>query len=495
MNAKEQATSSNFSFLGTRYPELERIGARSERYFSEDPIISLMTVRRFGEVLAQLVAAGSGLFTDAGEPQADLLRRLRVDGNYPRNVLDLFHQLRLAGNAAVHDHEGDHATALSCLKMARQLGIWFYRTFVDRNLKTGPFQPPCAPADATAELTAELNRLRAERDAALTETERAKAAAAEAEAARLSAETGAKGAAEERAIWEQLAADAETAKIKLTQQVKTLQAAAMRPEEAAQARLSIRPAPSPLEDLREAIHPAREEIQLARQLVGMQTEAAASSTAARQEVLQFAQRAAEAIDLDEADTRALIDQQLRERGWDPDTNNLRYANGTRPVRGKSMAIAEWPTNNGPADYALFVGTTCVALVEAKRRRKNVSAAIDQTGRYSQGFNLVEDVDLPTGGPWLFESGATDQPPFRVSFLFATNGRPYLKQVETQSGIWFRDARNPKNLRRALTDWPTPEGLTAQLDFDREAAQNPPRVFAYRVCLSAAGLSEASHPHH
>jgi type I restriction enzyme R subunit len=136
-----------------------------------------------------------------------------------------------------------------------------------------------------------------------------------------------------------------------------------------------------------------------------------------------------------------------------------------------MAIAEWPTNNGPADYALFVGTTCVALVEAKRRRKNVSAAIDQTGRYSQGFNLVEDVDLPTGGPWLFESGATDQPPFRVPFLFATNGRPYLKQVETQSGIWFRDARNPKNLRRALTDWPTPEGLTAQLDFDREAAQN------------------------
>jgi type I restriction enzyme R subunit len=116
------ATFSNFGFLAARYPELERIGARSERYFSEDPIISLMTVRRFGGVLAQLAAAGSGLFTDADEAQADLLRRLRVDGNYPRNVLDLFHQLRLAGNAAVHNHEGDHATALACLKMARQLG-------------------------------------------------------------------------------------------------------------------------------------------------------------------------------------------------------------------------------------------------------------------------------------------------------------------------------------------------------------------------------------
>src|SRR5262245_31197581 len=62
-------------------------------------------------------------------------------------------------------------------------------------------------------------------------------------------------------------------------------------------------------------------------------------------------------------------------------------------------------------------------------------------------------------------------PFRVPFLFATNGRPYLKQVETQSGIWFRDARNPTNLRRALTDWPSPEGLKAQLEIDRQAAQD------------------------
>jgi hypothetical protein len=52
----------------------------------------------------------------------------------------------------------------------------------------------------------------------------------------------------------------------------------------------------------------------------------------------------------------------------------------------------------------------------------------------------------------------------------TNGRPFLKQVETQSGIWFCDARDPTNLRRALTDWPTPEGLKAQLDIDRQAAQ-------------------------
>jgi type I restriction enzyme, R subunit len=85
MNSR--GVSANFSFLGARYPELERIGARSERYFTEDPIVSLMTLRRFGEILAQLVAAGAGLLIDATESQADLLRRLRVDGGFPHNVL------------------------------------------------------------------------------------------------------------------------------------------------------------------------------------------------------------------------------------------------------------------------------------------------------------------------------------------------------------------------------------------------------------------------
>ena len=142
MDAKGQATSSsNFGFLAQRYPQLERIGALGERYFSDDPVVSLITVRQFGETLAQLVAARSGLFTDASEPQADLLRRLRLDGNFPRNVLDLFHQLRMAGNAATHRREGDHATALACLKMARQLGIWFYRTFDDQSLQARPISP------------------------------------------------------------------------------------------------------------------------------------------------------------------------------------------------------------------------------------------------------------------------------------------------------------------------------------------------------------------
>ena len=62
----------------------------------------------------------------------------------------------------------------------------------------------------------------------------------------------------------------------------------------------------------------------------------------------------------EAETRFLIDQQLRQVGWEADTENLRFSKGTRPAKGRNMAIAEWPTdstvgNRGRADYALFIG--------------------------------------------------------------------------------------------------------------------------------------------
>ena len=78
------------------------------------------------------------------------------------------------------------------------------------------------------------------------------------------------------------------------------------------------------------------------------------------------------MEIDEADTRLIIDEQLRQAGWEVDTQSLRYELGTRPLAGKNIAIAEWPTKSGPADYVLFVGLTVVGVVEAKRKRKDVS---------------------------------------------------------------------------------------------------------------------------
>ncbi len=305
--------------------------------------------------------------------------------------------------------------------MARQLAVWFHRTFGDRAFRAGPFLPPRPPSDPAAPLRDELERLRAEQLATLSAADAARRKAEQAEEARRTAEERARAEAEERTVWESLATETESRLLALQDELARVQAAAV------------------------------------------------AQPAALQLLTNAANTAAQAIDLDEQATRSLIDGRLRSREWEADTPKLRYSAGARPVAGRNRAIAEWPTTTGPADYVLFVGLTCVGVVEAKRGRRNVAAAIDQAGRYSQGFLPEPGIVLPAGGPWPAQSGDTTEPPYRVPFLFATNGRAYLKQLETQSGIWHRDARHPTNRRRALADWPTPDGLKAMLDFDRVTA--------------------------
>ena len=410
--------SANFDFLTPHDPQLGRLGALAERYFKDDPSTCLIKLRQFGEVLAQLTAAKAGQYISADEKQADLLRRLKFDRVVPREVGDLFHHLRETGNRATHDREGDHSEALTSLKLARQLGIWFHRTFGNKTFSSGPFVPPPDPEAATKALHEELNRLGAALDESRTNEEKARLAAEAAALERLSAEERATREREERTIWEQLAAESERAKTTLATQLAAIQAVAVQ-----------------------------------------------VSSKANEAIISQAETAAAELDLDEASTRALIDEKLRNRGWEVDTKRLRFSAGVRPVKGHNMAIAEWPTQKGPADYALFVGLKCIAVIEAKRKNKNVSACIDQAQRYARGFHFEGGAET-IGGPW--SDGETGQ--FFVPFVFSANGRPYLKQVETQSGIWFRDTRKPTNHRRALADWPTPDGLKAMLEIDAEAAQ-------------------------
>lgn len=410
--------SANFEFLRPHSEQLVRLGGLAERYFKDDANTCLIKVRQFGEVLAQLTAAKAGLLTSTDEPQTDLLRRLKLDGVLPQQPADLFHQIRLAGNRATHAQVGTHAEALAGLKFARELGVWFHRTFSSAKFSPGPFVPPPDPAATTKLLHDELERLRKVVAETRTEAERAREEAAAHAERRLSAEERAKKEAEDRVVWELIATEAELAKKALAFQLTAIQATAQQaPPEVAQT------------------------------------------------IVTQAEQAAASVDIDEASTRVLIDAQLVARGWEADTQKLRHALGVRPAKGRNMAIAEWPTENGPADYALFVGTQCIGVVEAKRRNKNVSSFIDQAQRYSRGFRFEGGAER-IGGPWPDGEGSE----FRAPFAFSANGRPYLKQLETQSGIWFRDTRKSTFHRRALVDWPTPDGLKGLLGIDVDAAQ-------------------------
>lgn len=403
----------NFDFLATHDGRLVTLGGLAERYFRDDPSTAIVKLRQFAELMTKLVAAHHAVYRDERESFEETLRRLSYDRLIPKEAADIFHALRKAGNTAVHEAKGNHATALTALKFAWSLGIWFHRTYGrDAAFSAGAFVPPPEPVDATAALREEIEALRQK----VVETEdaatRARREAEEHARAREAIEERLKREAEERATWEALAQEVEAEKAAIADKLAALQATA----EAA---------------------PRMELISL----------------------VELGEQAAAKIDLDEAETRALIDQQLRDRGWEADTAALRYSAGVRPAKGRNMAIAEWPTASGPADYALFVGTTLVGVVEAKRRRKNVSAAIDQAERYSAGIKGSADFAF-AGGPWGEH---------KVPFVFAANGRSYLKQIETESGIWFRDTRRTANHRRALVDWPTPDGLSGLLEVDQDAA--------------------------
>ena len=87
---------------------------------------------------------------------------------------------------------------------------------------------------------------------------------------------------------------------------------------------------------------------LAAELAACQATAEKTLAPEKAATLRDANEAANNIHLDEAATRVIIDRQLRGRGWEAHTENLRFAKGARPAKGRFMAIAEWPTDSGPA---------------------------------------------------------------------------------------------------------------------------------------------------
>ncbi len=185
----------------------------------------------------------------------------------------------------------------------------------------------------------------------------------------------------------------------------------------------------------------------------------------------------------EAETRYLIDEQLRKVGWEADTELLRYSKETRPVKGRNIAIAEWPTdstvgNRGYVDYALFVGMQLVATVEAKAIHKDIPSVIDyQCKDYSRNIRSVDqEYQIGTWGK------------YGVPFTFATNGRPYLEQYDTKSGIWFLDLRQPDNAPKALRGWMSPEGIMELLDKDISARNQDLREMSYDLLRDKDGLS-------
>ena len=411
--------STNFLHLQSYDEQLFRLGVLAERYFPEDPNTALLKLRQLGELLAQQTASRFGLELRIEETQQVLLRRLEAEGCLDREIAELFHVLRRKGNLANHELQGDHATALKTMRMAWQLGVWFHRTFSDPEFRSGPFQPPQPPAGGDLVLQTELDELR-QAVAAYQATEGLNSEQLTQTEAQL------RQALREQQEWEQIAEAVEADKAELAARLAELQAAASRKGSGAMAAL------------RQAAH-----------------------------------QAAQQVELNEAATRELIDAQLRQAGWEADSRSLRYGSGARPQKNRNLAIAEWPTSSGPADYVLFMGLTPMAAVEAKRANKDVAGVLPQAQRYCRDFQPSSELAEPSQrwGP---------DGEYRIPFAFSSNGRPYLRQLRTKSGVWFRDLRRAEHLAAPLDGWYSPEGLKelARQDVAAADAQLRREAFSY-----------------
>ena len=198
----------------------------------------------------------------------------------------------------------------------------------------------------------------------------------------------------------------------------------------------------------------------------------------KQEIKQRSEQAARNIDLNEAETRELIDTQLRDAGWEVDTRTLNHKDGKiLPEKGRNMAIAEWPVGGKRADYALFIDQKLYGFVEAKRYAQDISTDLQQAKNYAE---LAEEKNhAKLLGEWQR---------YRVPFLFSTNGRPYLKQIETKSGIWFLDVREAENHAYALQGWYSPAGLKKLLEQNVQQTTQKLQTSSKDFLRSDAGLA-------
>lgn len=155
-----------------------------------------------------------------------------------------------------------------------------------------------------------------------------------------------------------------------------------------------------------------------------------------------------------------IDPKLDAAGWKRPKGNTRPLN--QPFRTEEEA-----TENGPADYALWLNNEVVGVVEAKKLTVGPQNVLTQAQRYSSGLrNAKRKFDR-----------------YRCPFLYSTNGEV----------VWFHDVRHPLNRSRRVPGFHSVQAIQELLARDFDAAcellgnlpQTNPRLRPYQTRASAA----------
>ncbi|HEY7392207.1 MAG TPA: DEAD/DEAH box helicase family protein [Bryobacteraceae bacterium] len=168
--------------------------------------------------------------------------------------------------------------------------------------------------------------------------------------------------------------------------------------------------------------------------------------------------------------KKLIDKRLTDSGWQIVLQH-KFDAAKPLISYNRCAIEEYPTNNGPADYALSLNGHIVGVVEAKKLTLGPQNVLLQAERYAKG---LPDNSFHYRG-------------FRVPFLYSTNGEV----------IWHHDIRHELTRSRQISGFHTPEALLEALSRNTEedlakllaAPNDHPKIRPYQQEASA-GIEKA-----
>jgi type I restriction enzyme R subunit len=159
----------------------------------------------------------------------------------------------------------------------------------------------------------------------------------------------------------------------------------------------------------------------------------------------------------------LVDPRLEAAGWQV----VRFDPSSPLSSVTRHAIKEYPTENGPADYALCSDGRILGIMEAKKLSVGPQGVLTQAERYSRGA---------TANPFDFDG-------LRVPFLYSTNGKV----------IYFHDVRHSLSRSRRIAGFHTPAALEEMLDRDSPARcermlktpNDHPKLRPYQIEANAA----------
>jgi type I restriction enzyme, R subunit len=140
--------------------------------------------------------------------------------------------------------------------------------------------------------------------------------------------------------------------------------------------------------------------------------------------------------------RQRIDTKLR--ALNPQWQIIPWRDGLDTSSLVCHAVTEYPTGNGPADYALFVNGILMGIVEAKKVTVSPQNVLEQAKRYARGA---------VNGPGNWNG-------FHVPFLYASNGEI----------IWHVDVRSDKPNSRTLSDFHTAAALEEKFGLDESKSR-------------------------